>query len=422
VDWANAFTTLGAATVGAAADDTYFLAKDHNEDLGTSTITFNTDSIGATMANVICVDHTGAFPPTAAEVTTGARFYSTTGAYQIGGSYYMYGVTLENLANSNIILTGPGNTYTSSVVYHDRVTYKLNGANGWLQPVTSSAQFMIMRNCQFNATQSRTFFFYRYFMYLKIIQDPDIPLSVGFPPTAFLFGSAGGGVTEIEGVDFSFMAAPLFQNTNGFGRTKLINCRLTSAIYGGNGYMSRTETIGCFNGAKNIEQVVENDTQLDRETTIVRTNGAIDTAGGGAVPFSWKIVTPATKIAYSKPTELFGGWLWNEAIGAPKTLDIHIVSDGLVLTNADVWLEVYYMDTAGSTKSALVTNRPANILDPGAALPASFEAWTTTGLANPNKQKLSVTFTPQAKGSIHWKLKVAGKGRTFYACPSAVLS
>jgi hypothetical protein len=85
---------------------------------------------------------------------------------------------------------------------------------------------------------------------------------------------------------------------------------------------------------------------------------------------------------------------------------------------------VNYLADSGSPLGSFVSDAVADKL--GATTHAdqatSSASWTTTGLTNPNAQKLAVTFTPQQAGYIHCRVMVAKASSTYYVDPTVTLS
>jgi hypothetical protein len=180
-----------------------------------------------------------------------------------------------------------------------------------------------------------------------------------------------------------------------------------------------TDLIGC-NSSGNVERNERYRYQgtLTTETTIKRTVGASD----GTTPYSWKLLTTANS-KQDFPFETFEGALWNSAVGSAKTLTFHCLTDNLTLQDADIWVEVEYLGSSGSPVSSLVSSAPATLVTAGANLTSdSAEAWTTTGLTTPVKQKFSVTFTPQLAGPVRWRVKIAKASATVYVDPNPDLA
>ena len=97
---------------------------------------------------------------------------------------------------------------------------------------------------------------------------------------------------------------------------------------------------------------------------------------------------------------------------------IEILHDSVTnLQDDEVWLEVEYLGTAGFPLSLFASDRMTDILSTPADQTTSSVAWTTTGLTNPNKQKLAVTFTPQEIGVVRCRVALAKPSYTVYVDP-----
>ena len=92
------------------------------------------------------------------------------------------------------------------------------------------------------------------------------------------------------------------------------------------------------------------------------------------------------------------------------------------LQDDEVWLETEYLGTSGFPLSLFANDRAADILATPADQAASTETWTTTGLTNPNRQKLVTTQTPQEKGYYRCRVGLAKASYTVYACPKLSIS
>ncbi len=64
-----------------------------------------------------------------------------------------------------------------------------------------------------------------------------------------------------------------------------------------------------------------------------------------------------------------------------------------------------------------MSDRRATPLTTPADQTAGSATWTTTGLTNPNKQRLVVTFTPQKKGWMIGRVYLAKGSKTIYVDP-----
>lgn len=154
------------------------------------------------------------------------------------------------------------------------------------------------------------------------------------------------------------------------------------------------------------------------ETTLVRTGGSSD----GTTALSWKVVSDTTA-TFNRPFITPEIVQWNETTGSSVTATVEILRDSATnLTDAEVWLEVMYLGTSGYPLGTWISDCKADFLASEADQTTSSETWTTTGMSNPNEQKLSVSFTPQEKGFVHARVCVAKASATLYVCPKVTLS
>jgi hypothetical protein len=115
--------------------------------------------------------------------------------------------------------------------------------------------------------------------------------------------------------------------------------------------------------------------------------------------------------------------VWNDTTGSPVTATVNIVRDSLTnLKDNEVWVRVWYIGTSGFPISTMIEDVTADVFTAAADQTASTDTWTTTGLTNPNKQKLAVTFTPQKKGYLQVQVLLAKPSVTVYVDPKPVLS
>jgi hypothetical protein len=152
---------------------------------------------------------------------------------------------------------------------------------------------------------------------------------------------------------------------------------------------------------------------VSSETTIVRTGGASD----GTTALSHKFVTTANS-RFLFP--LVGPEIvqWNTSTGSSKTVTVEFVHDSVTnLQDDEIWLEVEYLGTSGFPLALLTSDRMTDILSTPADQTDSSATWTTTGLTNPNTQKLVVTFTPQEIGLIRARVVLAKESYTVYVDP-----
>jgi len=425
-DWTNAKTTLQAAITAGAAGDTYYVAHDHAETAASATtITFK-GTAGA-IDKVLCVNRAGSVPPVAADLTTGASI-TTTGANQLtvaGTSQHAYiqGVAFNagtGATNAPLFISLAFGRFVNCAL-KKLGTNNAFPAISW-SPGASQASKLILENTTMQVGNTGDSF--RAVFGEVIWRNTTSAITGATLPTTLIqnTGSPQFATYLLDGVDLSALGSGKTLVQGGVARQKvtLLNCKLGSSVTvagtptspGG----SLVDLIGCDSGTANYrnERYAYEGT-LTTETTIKRTAGA----SNGTTAYSWKIVTTANANIYS-PFETFEGVIWNDTTGSSKTLTVHTVTDNVTLTDAEAWVEVEYLGSSSQPAATLITDAAATILTSGTNQTSdSGEAWTTTGLTTPVKQALAVTFTPQMKGPIRWRVKVAKASTTVYVCPNA---
>jgi hypothetical protein len=418
-DWANAYTTLTLAIAGQAAGDTYYVAHDHAESTAAA-ITLAFKGTGATPDRILCVNRAGTVPPVAADLLTTAQV-TTTGTSNISmtGSYYMEGLIFNTGTGA-----GASSLSLSASGTHRLCQFKLvsTGA-GTITNQSTGIALVMLTDCtmSFSAVgqmiaPSQGGFFWTNSAATAALAGAAVPT------TLFTLASSACQIV-CSGLDLSAAGAgkTLIAASFRFAGTKLVNCEIGASVtvaVAPVGIGASQDMIACnstTNAARNERYRYQG--TLTTETTIVRTGGASD----GTTAYSWKIATTANN-ERDFPFETFEGALWNSTTGSSKTLTVHTVTDNVTLTDAEIWLEVEYLGSSATPVTTLITDANATVLTTAANQATSTEAWTTTGLATPVYQKLSVTFTPEMAGPIRWRVKVAKASTTVYICPKAELA
>lgn len=422
-DWTNAHTTLAAACSAASSGDRVFVADDHAETQA-SAMTINIFGFSTSPTQILCVRRVGgSVPPVAADLRKTATITTTGVSAMTIGDYLRFGriyginfycgtggVTVNLTINAQLIL--------------DCCTLNLGTTTGLSRIILGGGSGQI-----FHLLGSTAFGFGNVGQQVQFQSHPYIWIGDGSPgvvgsniPTLLIpnWGIQGG---KISGVDFSNMGSGktlIGQGANA-GQTVLINCKLDSAVTitpNPSQPFHRVDVIGC-NSSGNVqrnERYMRAGT-MTTETTIVRTGGATD----GTTPYSWKIVANSDN-RFDMPFKTFDGVVWNDDTGSSKTLTVHIITNNITLTDNEIWLEVDYLGSSGTPISSRITDGMTVLGTPANQTSDSGQAWTTTGLGTPLKQKLECTFTPQLKGPIRWRVCYAKTSSTVYVCPKADLS
>lgn len=416
--WLLADATLAGSAGADSAGDRIFLSQVHAESSAATQNIF----LAGTVSNpvqVLC-GNDALEPPTALATTATV---STTGAsdISINGHAYFYGITFIAGDLTNQAWFRLGNTSGDSQYYED-CSFQVGGSStgGRIFACNASGSITPLvrwKNCTVkfaNASQHIA-------VNGGIFEWEGGSIVAGGVDVNTLIssGTASAATALIVGVDLSGLKAAvnLCAIANCLDVT-FVNCKLPSTWSGSLATGTKLSTFraamyNCDSGDTNYRVQISNFAgDLVQETTIVRTSGASD----GTTTLSWKMTSSANCNFLSG--RFFSPEIvrWNETVGSAITATIEIVHDSLTALNDDeVWLQVQYLGTTGFPLGSFANDAKTDVLATGAAQTASAETWTTTGLTNPNKQKLSVTFTPQEKGFIHARIVMGKASYTIYA-------
>lgn len=432
--WTNAYTTLAAALTASSAGDTLYVADDHAETQSTNMTLTSPGTIG-NLVKVICVNTHTTEPPTAKG--TGATVTSTsTATMSFVGCAYYYGIQF-NCGTGSTSGSGiaTGSTATQSKTIFDNCKLSLLNSNagnriaiGLSQNTSAKDAEVIMTNTpvKFSATGQGFVLNFARFAWENTPSAVDTGGSI--PTVLFTTAIDATGPFNITNVDLSALGsgkslvAPV---ANATAQITFTNCRtgssvsvLSTAITSPNMVV---QLINCDSGSGNYRnEWYAYGGSVVTETTIKKTGGATD----GTTGYSNKMVTlsagPSLQAPYKGPVIA----AWNETTGSSKALRVPIVHDSATnLTDADIWLEVVsYLGSSSYPVGSGANDASADLFATPADQTASSDTWTTTGLTNPNKQDLSVSFTPQMKGNIYFRVCMAKASYTVYYDPAGVIS
>ena len=423
--WALAKATItGAAAIDVAGDSIY-VSQSHAESTAAA-LSPNWAGNVVSPSRIVCVSD-AAEPPgalaTGASITTTGLSNMTLGP----ASAYLYHYGLNFIAGSGAtgtVTLSPCNT--SARVIFESCSFQLatTGASARISPGGNSG-LATYRNCGFKFAHVDQGFSLSGGGAVVRFEGGSL-LAGGVSPTTLIPVSAGACIVDFDGFDFSNAGAALnlaAVATNGM-RVTLRNCRLPASWSGAlntliPGAGALWEMFNCDAGDTRYRyRRAEEFGTIQDEGTVKRTGGASD----GTDTFSWKLVTRANAeypLNVLATPELVQ---WNETTGAPITVTVDLVHDSVTaLKDNEIWLEVQYLGTSGVPLGAFIEDR-AVLLATAADQASSSATWTTTGLTNPNKQKLAVTFTPQEKGFLHAVVKMAKASYTAYVDPMLQVS
>jgi hypothetical protein len=387
----DAFTTLAAAVAATSGTDKIWASHTSAEIPGALTLTFNNQRI-------ISVDFSGSTPPAEADYTPGASLNHTTasdftfngGRPVFRGISFGVGDDLRIFSGDHIMEDG---------------TITLTGAGDLVAPNAGRLTFINMTI--HNATASSG---------IKITTAGAEFIMIGGsvtgnPTVSNLVLTAGlGGVTIFEGVDLTDVTGQLIQFTSSANVTKAVfkGCLLNAGVVLSTNFFTLNEAALYGSSDTNKPYYIEESMftgTVQAETTIIKTDGSRD----GVTPISLKFVSNANALQGYHPLKnqmpiLF----WADTIGN-NTFEVEVLTDGLILTEEDAWLELFHPQAG--VQRALATS----LVREGANLAASVVDWTTTGLGAPNKQKISLTVNVGQKGWIEAYICFARPSAIMYA-------
>ena len=423
--------------VPATNADTIYVAHDHAESSGgVVTLTCPTSS----GLRIIC-GNTAAEPPTTLSTAGQVAIGAFVGGLTVRGFAYIYGVQFLGATTNSVsnMVSFADNTTAHSLVL-DNCTIALRGTGATRVHIGGSAASglnavaVVLKDCtvKFGATTQLVSFRYGRIQVQKLQLD-----AAGSIPTT-LFGFAVGVPSDAV-VDASDLTGRAFTNlvdVSAAAPASLLvrNCKIPDSIALTTGTNPNpggpvVRMHNCDSADTNYRLSVNSYRgDVNHETTIIRTGGASD----GTTGLAWKMVSSAKAQYPSTKLESPEIMQWNSTLSS-ITATVEIVHDtnvaggqgagtGSRFQDDEIWLEVMYLGTSGFPLGTWIGDCKADVLATAADQADSSETWTTTGLTTPQKQKLSVTFTPAEIGYIVARVVMAKASKTIYVCPKMTVA
>lgn len=416
-----AWATIYADYLGGklAAGDRVFLSSSHNES-STAAYSLATLSSGVALQFLSCND--GAAPPTA----------------------LLAGATI-NVAGSAISMT-LGN---APMHYFKGIKFKCGAAQTTTCNISCNGQF---KDCQFhllstgassviNSANAADPMEWTNCDVLFSAAGQNITLSnaVRFdwtggsllagstsPTTLFSFGGAAGD-NHMEGIDLSNANVAINIAAGTISTGTRLTCRALKMPASWSGALSSTPPttmsvcemydFGSTGAAGQYRKQTGFGT-ISHDTSIFV---------NGSIGLSHKLVTNASAGGFpNEYLETCEGHVYNATTGTPVTLTIELMRNSATgLKDTEVFAEVAYFGDATSPRDTIASSEnAAGSLAAGSTLAAGVgnASWTTTGFANPNSQKITIAFTAQLAGWVHWKVKLCKTSTTVYVHPIATVA
>jgi hypothetical protein len=422
VDWANAKATVAGAIAAASAGADIYISQAHSES-NVASIAWAIGTLApiATPSRFLGVND-GATPPTALSTATPSVSTTNAGAVTVSGNNaaaYFFGLTFTLGDSTN----GPAFTTGGSGCTHhyDKCTFFLRGSGAGAQVVLGGGHVVKFTDCWLKCSAADQGLFPSTSGCFAHWRGGGL-LAGGTSPTSFLRAIGSGSKMLLEDVDLSNASASInLCPTMGVGSQIIFrNCKLpaswTGLLSSASAAGAVAEMHNCDAGDTNYRY--QRSTQwgdIYSETSIVLSGGATD----GATPISWKLVSASTAKLPHLTLDTGEIVVWNEATGSPITASLDFIHDSATaLKNDEVWMDVEYLGTSGYPLAVHADSNKSDVLAANANVASSTATWLNTGgMTNPNKQKLSVTFTPVKKGFLLLRVRLAKASKTIYVNP-----
>ena len=415
--WALAKATIAGAAAIAVAGDTIYVSQVSN-DTATATLLFNGSANNP--IKVLGVNDS-AFPPTSLSLLA-SKSTTSTNPITLRGKAYIYGLIFICGSGGGTSFAIAGND-TDSLIF-DSCIFRAAGTSTSIRLSVGNTtggfeSFARFVDCSFR--------FFATAQGFNLQGRPKVELHGGGleSGTSAITTFIATTPTElcnvsIQNFDFSNAAQALYivGSVSANGSITLTNCRLPNSWTGGlvSGTISnqgfRISMYNCWYSDINYSLWIESYSGTIRDnSTVVKTGGSSD----GTTSLSWKMTTNANANEFAAPLVSDDMAIWLDTTGTSKTITVDIIHDSVTaLKDNEVWLEVDFLGSSATPLCSCLSDKRATVLTATQDQTASTATWTTTGLTDPNKQKLEVTFTNQMKGFVYARVYLAKPSYTIY--------
>lgn len=420
--WDNAHLRAHGFISSAAiivSGDTVFFSKTHVEPVVATATTWVLASVSfATPVRFLCVDDTGdPASPTMLATTAVIELQNT---HTLSGGGYLFGLDFRTGTGASVHNFTCGDTEDLTWLENCKLRLVSTSASARMNLGNTAGSIVVLKNTtvQFGATGQSIAVDTGKFVWF----DTSSALVGATVPTT-LFTSGSAFQIEVSGVDLSAFTGALITGSSQRGEAIFNGVSLnasgtltTGSFARAGGISAHGTYFGSGTDPLNFERKAGNGTWTE-ELTLIRTGGAND----GTAGFSWRCVTESTaQRAYPS----YSPWLqtYNTSTGTAKTVTVEILHDSVTnLKDTDIWVEVEALSVTSSLQTDY-HNDFGGLLVAGTDQSTSAAVWTTTGMANPNKQKLEVTFTPRIRGPIRARVVVALASKTVFIDPKIAIA
>ena len=408
--WALAKATLAGAAAIDAAGDTIVVSSVHAESTAAA-VSLAWAGTAAAPTRILSVND-AADPPTA--LLPGASV-TTTGASDITlastGQYTYYnGITFN---------CGTGSSAADININGKEL---LENCSFFLLTTTGSSKISLGNNASQSEIRNGTFKFSAAGQGLSLqATGKATPIiggqiaSGGTNINNLVTAIAAGGRALFDGFDLSVLAASVnICNVTTANASLDMRNGILPASWSGvvnsavPGLGAIFEMFSCWSGSTEI--IWRRKTTFGEgrdETTLVRTGGGKHRGVG--VSLKCNTTADAEYPLNTFDTLQFVGEVKAAQVGSPVTATVEILHDSATaMTDAGIWL------TVSGPGSEVNSDQVADVFATPANQASSSATWTTTGMSNPNTQKLTVTWTPAKAGVVLGTVSIAAASKTVY--------
>jgi hypothetical protein len=436
--WALAVLDLHTATTGglakAGAGGVCYVSDNHAGSYAAA-ITYNIPGTLASPIKIIAGDD-AAEPPTT--VATATETTSGNGFNWTGGSGYWYGISwTSSYASTQSWSFSPYST--SNALEFESCAFDAGAGGGGgialghnAQSANDKGLTLTWRSCTLKLPAFTTATTTCYNIHFEWYGGSFVTNSI-LPTYLFTLTSASYQTIRVVGVDLSALSSKTLVScatTVGHADVKFINCKLPATVTLCTRPTSMTQRIamyGCDDDDAGVPHrfqitTMTGDIVNEPATGIIMTAGASD----GTSILSWKMTTTADAEYPFMTLDSDDIVIWNDTTGSSKTATVEFLMDaGTTLYKGDVWMELTYYGTSGQAQasidydSKLASALTANTTecDTGSGV----GSWSNeTGGAK--SYKLVSTFTPQEKGFLIARVRLAKASTTIYVDPRLTIA
>lgn len=426
-----------------AAGNTIYVGDNHAESQSTNLSMSSSIGVITLMSKILCHNHSGSYPPSSGNITTGATV-ATTGntsmTFNFGGGTYIYGVTFKAgsgaTGGSGPYLTMAAVTSVSGGLILDNCSLQLPitavGASqiaigtsaGNANSVILNATTMFFGNSAQNITIQ-----YSQLAWLNtgqiLVSGSSVPTSLFNINTA----TAAVSIISLEALDLGQLTGAVCTISSGnfaYGNMLIKDCKLNASMTfptpGQTGYTVQFVRCDSSGTAYKSARYTYEGTETT-ETSIARVGGAVDPTGQAQ---SRKIVTTANS-QWLRPFKAEPYATWNTVTGANVTVTVYgTINSASLPNNDDIWLEVEYLGSSATPLGTIVTTTKASLLASNAAVASDGSSWNGGGSgAGWSPFKLVATLSspqPGMAGYIDVRVRAAKASTTWYVDPKIELT